>query len=747
MRRVRASFDGTLAFFALTMGLSAALLFAIQPMYAKMLLPLLGGAPAVWSVVVVFFQIALLGGYLFAHVLRRSVPLQVQPFIYIGLALVAVALLPFRVSASNTDAVAHPVAFTLEALLLGAGLPFLMISATSPLLQSWFARIGHTHSSDPYFLYAASNAGSLLGLATYPVVLEPLFGVSLQTRIWMVGYAILIACLCACAAITWRRKTASAEPEMVIETDGTERITASRRLRWVALAFVPASLSLAITTRITSDVAPIPLLWTLPLAVYLITFIIAFSQRPILTPARVARVLPYAIFVVVFLALLSAALPAGLDLVLNLIALFLVGISCHGELSESRPNARYLTEFYVLLSIGGALAGCFNGLVAPNVFRTVAEYPLTIVLACAILPTLGTIGRTPRDWIADLAWPVSLGCALLLLFGLTENSSRVALVMQIGFALAIVACLAFVGRRIRLASAIAVLFLVAGMLPTRLGYTPGVTRGLYTQLDAERDFFGTKVVIRNARNWHELIHGGTVHGLEDMTPAEQTKPLSYYSHDGPLSAVFEAARTGRERTKDVAVVGLGVGTVACYERPGEKWSFIEIDPEVVQIARNGRLFSYLSSCAPKAAITVGDGRIELTKVRPGSYDLLLLDAYSSDQPPVHMLTREAFALYARDVRRNGLIVFHISNRYFNLATVLANLAAEAGWRAWIDNDVVLTPRRAGEGESGSQWVVMSRSARDAGHIAAAREWRPLPANAKLRTWTDDYSSLLLIIHA
>lgn len=728
------------------MGLSAALLFAIQPMYAKMLLPLLGGAPAVWSVVVVFFQIALLAGYLFAHVLRTSVALRFQPFIYIGLALLAVALLPFRVSATSADAVAHPVGFTLETLLLGAGLPFLMISATSPLLQSWFARIGHKHSSDPYFLYAASNAGSLLGLALYPVALEPLFGVALQTRIWMVAYVILIGCLCTCAAVTWRRNNASAE-KAATEADGIQRITASQRLRWVALAFVPASLSLAITTRITSDVAPIPLLWTLPLAVYLITFIIAFSRRPLLTPARVARVLPFSIFLVVFLALLSAGLKAGFDLVLSLTALFLVGISCHGELSESRPHARHLTEFYVLLSIGGALAGCFNGLVAPNVFRTVAEYPLTIIFACAILSTLGKVGGTRREWIADFALPAFLGCALLLLFRFTEHSSRVSLVMQIGFALAMVVCLAFVGRRIRLASAIAVLFLVAGLLPTRLGYDPGSSRDLYMRLDAERDFFGTKLVIRNARNWHELIHGGTVHGLENMAAAEQTKPLSYYSQDGPLRAVFDAARAGPERSKYVAVVGLGVGTVACYQQPGETWSFIEIDPEVVWIARNGKLFSYLSSCAPKAAITVGDGRIELTKVRPRSYDLLLLDAYSSDQPPVHMLTREAFALYARDMRRNGLIVFHISNRYFNLAPVLANLAAEAGWRAWIDNDLTLSPRRVREGESASQWVVMARTAHDAGRIATAREWHPLAANAKLRVWTDDYSSLLLIIHA
>ena len=748
---VRASYfeisasDWLVALFGFTVALSAALLFAIQPMYAKMLLPLLGGAPAVWSVVVVFFQVALLAGYLFAHFLRTSVPLHVQPLVHIGLAVLALIVLPFRVGAGDADAIAHPVAFALATLFAGAGLPFLVISATSPLLQSWFARLGHKNSADPYFLYAASNAGSLFGLAIYPVLLEPLFGVTLQTRIWAIAYLVLILFFAACSAATWRLGVGT-PCEKTIEVLREEPITFLRRLRWIGLAFVPASLSLAMTTRITSDVAPIPLLWTLPLGVYLLTFIIAFSQRPFLTPQRVARVLPYAILLVVLLALLGAALPAGLDIVLNLAALFLIGVTCHGELAASRPQTRHLTQFYVLLSIGGALAGIFNAIVAPNVFRTIAEYPLTIVLACAILPTLGQTARSAKEWFPDVALPVLLGIALVLLFELTHRTTQLALAMQIGFALAMIACFAFVGHRVRLAWGIAVLFLVASLLPSRLGYQPGVSRNFYPRLDAQRNFFGTKLVVENALGWHELIHGGTIHGLQDIRPKQNTIPLTYYSYDGPLKSIFDAARAQRQHGTHVGVVGLGIGSIACYRRPGEAWSFIEIDPQVVAIARNTALFSYLSSCAPSANVIVGDGRLELTRISPGTFDLLVLDAYSSDQPPVHMLTREAFELYARDVRQNGLIAFHISNRYFDLAPVLGNLAFEAGWKAWIDNDLALTPHRWNEGQSASQWVVMARSERDARQIASAPQWHRLKANSNLRTWTDDYSSLLLIIH-
>jgi spermidine synthase len=730
---------GIVVLFGLTMFLSAALLFDIQPMYAKMLLPLVGGAPAVWNTVVVFFQLGLLLGYLLAHVLRSYVPLKAQTVGHVALAALAIALLPFRLVAANASAIADPVPFVLLSLLAGAGLPFLVISATAPLLQSWFARIGHPRSHDPYFFYAASNAGSLLGLAAYPLLMEPFFGIALQGRIWAAAYCALVGGLAICGFVAWRfgaDAPGEDEPSEVAAIAG-EPPTWKLRLRWIALAFVPASLSLAMTTHITNEVAPIPLLWTLPLGIYLLTFVIAFSRRPILTPERIARVLPYAILPLALLVMLGGALPASLDVAFNLIALFLIALTCHGELSASRPPAHYLTGFYVVLAVGGMLGGLFNALVAPYVFRTIAEYPLTLVLACAILPTLGVIGGPKRQRFFDVAAPVLLGAAMLLVYAVAVGSIGFGPWLRIGFSLAAVVCFAFVGRRVRFALGIGVLFLVAALLPSQIGY----------KLEVARNFFGAKLTVDNPNlHWHEFIHSGTVHGIESTEPALRTMPLAYYSKDGPLGSIFTAARSDKAGTHRVGIVGLGVGSVACYRLPGEDWTFFEIDPQVVSLAQNTKLFWYLPACAPNAKIVVGDGRLELANVSPNEYDLLILDAYSSDQPPLHMLTSEAFALFTSRVATGGFIAFHISNRYFNLAPVVGNLAASVGWQAWIDRDDNVSRKGALLGEMESQWVVVAREASDVRAIASGKRWHQLARDPTLRTWTDDYSSLLLVMN-
>ena len=727
------------ALFALTMLLSAALLFDIQPMYAKMLLPLVGGAPAVWNTVVVFFQLALLGGYLLAHLQRSLIPLRAQPFVQVALAALALTLLPFRLVPANAAAIMHPVPFVFLALITGAGLPFLVISATAPLLQNWFARIGHEHSHDPYFLYSASNAGSLIGLAIYPLLFEPLFGVGLQSRIWAAAYLALVVGLAVCGFVAWRSGALSGRDSAVDGGTVTlgEPPSPGRRMRWVALAFVPASLSLAMTTHITNEVAPIPLLWTLPLGIYLLTFIIAFSRRPILAPDHIARVLPYAILPLVLLVLVGDVLPVMLDVALNLVALLLIGLACHGELSASRPPAHYLTGFYVLLAIGGALGGLFNAVVAPYVFRTVAEYPLTLVLACAILPALGVIAGTKREHFFDLAAPVLLGVSLLLLYLIAGQMHGTTVWLKIGFSVAIIVCFGFVGRRVRFALAVGALLVVASVLPNQTG----------NRIYAERNFFGTKFVVNDPLyKWHEFAHGVTIHGIESTEPHKRSIPLAYYSKDGPLGSIFASARSGKVGTRRVGVVGLGIGTIACYRKPAEQWTFFEIDPQVVSIAQNDRLFWYLSSCAPNANLVIGDGRLELAKVSPNAYDLLVLDAYSSDQPPLHMLTREAFALFASRVAPRGLIAFHISARYFNLAPIIGNLAASVAWQAWISKDARFTLRQTKPGEIESQWVVVARQAGDVRAIASDKRWQRLSPDRRLRTWTDDYSSLLTVMH-
>jgi spermidine synthase len=491
------------------------------------------------------------------------------------------------------------------------------------------------------------------------------------------------------------------------------------------------------TTHITNEVAAIPLLWTLPLGIYLLTFIIAFSRRPALTPERIARVLPYAILPLALLVMLGGVLPAYFDVAFNLVALFLIALACHGELSASRPSAKYLTGFYLVLSLGGAFGGLFNALIAPYVFHTIAEYPLTLVLACVILPALGVIAGSLRQRVFDYAAPALLGAAMLVIYAIAVKSVGFGPWLRVGFSLAAIVCFAFVGRRVRFALGIGVLFAVAALLPSQIGY----------KLDESRNFFGTKLTVDNpSLGWHQFIHSGTVHGIENTEPSRRTTPLAYFSKDGPLGTIFAAARSSSAGTREVGVVGLGVGSIACYRMPGETWTFFEIDPQVVSLAENTKLFWYLSSCAPEAQIVVGDGRLELAKVAPGKYGLLVLDAYSSDQPPLHMLTKEAFDVFTTRVAPGGFIAFHISNRYFNLAPIVGNLAASVGWEAWIDRDDALTPQRVALGEMPSQWVVVARRPADAGSIATDPRWHRLASEPRLRLWTDDYSSLLLVMH-
>jgi hypothetical protein len=725
--------SGMVMLFAATVGLSAALLFTIQPMFAKMLLPLVGGAPAVWNTVVLFFQLALLVGYLAAHVLRNAFSLRPQILLYIFLTATAALALPLRIGVNQLNAVQQPVAFVLTALLIGAGLPFLAISILSPLLQSWFARLGHGRSGDPYFLYAASNAGSLLGLATYPLVLEPVFDISTQSRIWSAAYFTLAGCVCACGAVAWFFGTGNTQE------NGTaadrEPISWSSRVRWITFAFVPASLSLAMTTYITNEIAPIPLLWTLPLGVYLLTFIIAFSARPLLTPGSVKRVLPYGILPLVLLFSLGGALPDGIDCLLNLVALFLVGVSCHGELAQSRPHTQNLTTFYLFISLGGALGGLFNAIVAPHFFPTVLEYPLMIVVACAVLPAFGQFSATAKAGFSELATATLFGGILFLALQAADLNDPLGIGSKLCFGVSILVCFSFIGRRLRFAAAIAAVFIVAGFVPYQGDQI----------LAAERDFFGAKLVTYNAQTGlREFIHSGTVHGIEAISPSFQRVPLAYYSTDGPLGAIFR--EIDRKVDSSIGVVGLGIGTIACYRKLGERWTFFEIDTQVVSIARDPRLFSYMSLCAPHARILIGDGRLELAKVPPHSYDLLVLDAYTSDQPPVHLLTHQAFSLFVRDVAANGMIAFHTSDRYFDLTHVIGNLAAGAGWSAWVDTDVTFKPTRSAKGELGSQWIVATKDSGSAGAIAHDSHWVRLSPDPGLREWTDGYSSLLLIMH-
>ena len=748
--------------FAVTLFTSAALLFWVQPLVAKMILPLLGGTPAVWNTSLLFFQSLLLAGYAYALFASRRLSLRRQAGAQVLLLLAAALALPVALSeasAQSAASTANPSLWLLGTLLTTVGLPFFVLSTLSPLLQRWFAQTGHTSSGDPYFLYAASNAGSLLALVAFPALLEPSFRLTQQGRLWSLGYAALALLVIACALLTLRHagrdetRRVGAEGE----TGAREAVTVARRLRWLALAFVPSSLMLGVTTYISTDIASLPLLWIIPLSVYLLTLILAFARRPL--PWRwVARLLPGATVVLVLVYLSGATQPAfGLAL-LHLFYLFVAAYTCHGRLAEERPAPAHLAEFYLWMSVGGALGGLFNALVAPKLFNAVVEYPLVILLACFFVPR-GEEGETRRSRLPELkvALPPDEGAQtdararrralwldVLLPLGLLLLTQWVAMFVT-GLKL---------GARETLALIYGVPLVVAYLFkrrPLRFALAVGavmLASALYKQFDrrtlfAARNFFGVVRVVEEpdgSLRW--LHHGTTIHGRQFTAPARRCEPLSYYHRTGPLGSLFESFHAQGRRGACVAAVGLGTGAAVAYARPGESWTFYEINPAIIRLAREDNYFTYLSSCAAAPlGFELGDARLRLQHAPDAAYDLIILDAFSSDAIPVHLMTREALALYLLKLAPGGLITFHISNRSLDLHPVIANLAAGHNLAALGLDD---TDPHPPEGKEPSQWVVLARRPQDFGPLAQDARWHALTPTPDSRAWTDDYSDIVSI---
>jgi len=715
---------------------AAALLFLVQPLFARMVLPLLGGSPGVWNTALVFYQAALLAGYAYAHAalprlaLRRQVASQL-----VLLALAAVAL-PFGVpSGWSPPAQSDPTPWLLGLLSVAVGPPFVVLATTSPVLQRWFAAAGHRASADPYFLYAASNAGSLVGLLGYPLLLEPRFGVAELARLWAVGFGALVLLVAACAALALRRSRAEAAgPDPGAPPDapaGPDAVTRQRALGWVALAFVPSSLMMGATTHIATDIASFPLLWVVPLAIYLLTFILAFARRPPVPHGLMVRALPMVVLPMVVALALRANQPVVLLVPLHLLVLFVAALLCHGLLARDRPSARHLTAFYLWLSVGGALGGLFNALVAPQVFTSIAEYPIALVLACLLGPAgaAGLAAGGPRARLLDLAVPAALGAATA--WAIAGAPLGGALAGPI-YALAALAAFGASGRPLRFGLAVAAILAAAGLDEGRLGRT----------LEAERSFFGVSRVARSEDGALRLLyHGTSLHGAQRVAPERPPEPLAYYARSGPLGQVF-AELGDRLARRPVGAVGLGTGSVACYRRPDQAWTFYEIDPTVARIARDGRHFGFLQGCAPDAAVVLGDARLSLRDAADGGFGILVLDAYSSDAIPLHLITREALALYLAKLAPDGVLVFHISNRHLDLEPVLGRLAADAGLTALSRRDVALDPAARRAGTMPSEYVVMARDAARLVPLDADPRWTPVRTDAPL--WTDDFASVLAV---
>jgi len=725
--------------YVLAIFVSSALLFGIQPMFAKMILPLLGGSPSVWNTCVVFYEVALVLGYVYAHAIRR-LDTRVQVAVHFAVVMAPLLVLPIGIPTGwHPPTSAFPVAWLLGLLSVGVGLPYLAVSATSPLLQSWFSATGHGRAADPYFLYVASNAGSLAALIGYPLLVEPFFGLSFQSRYWSVGYFAFAALIAVCGAVVASRSrdrvTALSNPvkQSQAPESPTPVLTWPRRLRWLLLAFVPSSLMLSVTTYVSTEIAPIPLLWVIPLALYLITLILAFARHPVSITLSTRAALVSLVPLVAFMTS-QFPIPIAWLVALHLVAFFFIALACHGRLAADRPHTDHLTEFYLWLAVGGALGGIFNAIVAPLVFKTVVEYPLVLVVACLLLRRQDGVPALSYR-AADLLMPTALVVVGWSMIALGQHflSAAPGWYPAVGFGAG--ACICVLAFRSPLSFALGVAALMLLSVP--------YSQALEQRLFVDRDFFGIPTVLASGP-YHEFVHSGTIHGAQNLSPAQRDEPFTYYSRAGPLGDVFRALGPSLHHGS-IALVGLGIGSATCYAVPSERWTLYEIDPIVDRVAHDPALFTFLHDCVPDAPVILGDARLSLQNAPDASYDLMILDAYNSDYIPVHLITREAIALYVRKLSPQGVLAFHITNRSFDIQPVLADLAADARLVCLIRRDDPIPEREMSAGILPSTWLVMARTPQSVSRLGDDPRWQTIGGVPGQRIWTDDYSSLLTVL--
>jgi len=970
--------------FTITLFASATLLFLVEPMVAKMLLPKFGGTPAVWATCMVFFQTALLAGYAYAHAATKYMSLRQQIVAQMCLLTAAVLVLPLlRLSVSwEPPGDAHPAPWVLLILTGAIGLPFFVMSTSAPLLQKWFSETGHASAKDPYFLYAASNVGSMATLLAYPFLVEPELTIPWQNYVWMAGYIVLLGTTLWCGYLVWFAPAArkAARKARVVETvppaeekkieepavngsDDAEEETAEesvaitaeapaggkrkkrkgswrdaitrkppikptlsteqvseappapepepapkpfvavtdpdqptlwKQLHWIALAFVPSSLFIGVTTYMTTDIASMPLLWIIPLALYLLTFILVFSQtfgpreHPIVHQAMVLT-MPVLVLLLVFV-MVSEIKIGRIEwlFLLHLATLFVVSMVCHGELARNRPSPRHLTGFYLCMSIGGTLGGVFNALLAPVIFQSVAEYTLVLVIACLLLPPMEDVLKVSKlNRYLDICLGTALGAAAVYcvykfyawyevspemgyrwldMTGFASLWEQVLVILLVGAAL--LAYVLTATRQQRLSRCLDVLMpLSLGLLtaqlihsspfrswdlswltepldvgperlarvltyglpvalcygfaeqPIRFGLGVGAIflAGVFNSADStytihqDRSFFGVlKVETRDPyddpllRRWQDgtvynrLLHGTTLHGMQRqpnlpllLLPLSATNPfeagaytsygrqesdmlrleaLTYYHRTGPIGQVYSSYCPPGTKC-DVAFIGLGTGTMSSYLEPGQHGDIYEIDKKVVDIASNERFFTYLRDARGPYDIRLGDARLKLKDAAPHSYKLIVVDAFSSDAIPIHLITKEAIELYFDKMTPDGVLAVHISNRHLSLGPVLGNIVRELGLAGLdeYDND------EGSPGKNSSDWVVLARNRQALEPLIARREaarlsvqanlvlgmtaapvmlpvpfarftlWDDLDDDPEQRTWTDDYSNIIGVL--
>lgn len=683
-----------LACFLAASFLSAFLLFLLQPIIGKMILPRFGGVPAVWNTCQLFFQFSLLAGYGYAHISVVRLGVRRQCSLHLLLLLLPFASLPVALPAEvNWTGEGTPILPLLSLLALSVGLPFFVVSTTAPLLQRWYSETGLVSSQDPYFLYAASNLGSMVALIGYPLAVEPNLTLAQQGRLWALGFAALVVLIAPCGAVARSARCGGSSPAQGAATaDPPCPVLRRTRLHWVALAFVPSSLLLGVTTHVTTDVAPIPLLWVVPLALYLLSFVLVFLRLPRWVASVSGSVMVLSLF-----ALLVLDLGLWVSLGVHLIFFFSAAMVLHVELARRRPPAAQLTEFYLWMSVGGVLGGVANAILAPLLLSGFYEYRIAMVLACLLMPSPWSDERHPAGRRRLLPVALGLGFAALLL------------IQEV---------------------------------------TPALTS---QRLYRSRNFFGVLVVksqpdSKAGYEVHKLVHGTTEHGIQALPGDREArrKPRAYYYPTGPIGQVFEAnLRAGR--TQPVAVIGLGAGSLASYAAEGQEFDFFEIDPDVVRVARDQRLFTFLTESAGRLRVVLGDARLTIAREPPRRFGLIVIDAFSSDAIPMHLLTGEALSTYLDKSADGGLIAFHVSNNYIDLMPVLDGLARAKGLHGLVRIDGGLAMAELLDWKRASHWVVLGRTREALGPLLDDSRWAPLPNSPDSPVWTDDYSSVLPVL--
>jgi len=717
---------------------SALLLFSVQPLFTKMVLPRLGGSPAVWSVAMVFFQSLLLAGYAYAHFLMQIRNRTVPVAVHLVLLVVAIMTLPLAIANSWGEPPTSGYAFWLLGLFaVSIGLPFFALAANNPLLQAWFVRTGHPAGPDPYFLYASSNIGSFLALLSYPVLLEPMFTLRTQNLIWTGGYGLLILLIAGCGALLLR------SPALALADRETEETSAPApswilRARWIFLAAVPSGLLIAVTAHISTDVAAAPLLWVLPLSLYLLTWVLVFQSRPLLPHKWMLMIQPLAIAGVIVLLAVGGEQNLLLTLGGHQLGFFLIAMACHGELARTRPAAKYLTGFYVALSFGGMVGGLFAGLIAPFVFSWVAEYPILLALAALCRPAADERWPAWTRWY----WPFLAVLAVALIVPAYREGTisswfedhRVWVAGGVGVLAALVALALNADRWKIFATAVVALALIR-LYPSDDG-----------RVVTARSFFGVhKMVVTPGGYYHVLMHGTTIHGAErflnnDGSPVTgRPEPISYYHKDGGIGRAITAIRERKGAPLRVAVIGVGAGTLTCAAEPGENWKFFDIDQTMVDTAKDPKYFTYFQSCAPDVKPVIGDARLTFAKEPDGVYDLIIVDAYSSDAIPIHLATQEAMAIYKSKLAPQGAVVMHVSNRHLELESVVVGIADANDLKSWVYNE---DSGRDDDYIFATDVVVSAREEADVGALASDEKWAETEPTDGERVWTDDYSNIL-----